>query len=157
MKHLLIIITSIIGIAANAQEQGLIRATVGLNYGTEIEELGINIGGEYLVTDVISAGLSYTSFFAPDPLSFSSFNIDGRYYFLTDGPYVYGLLGIGIVRTTVDFGPLGTISDSTTGLNIGGGALFPFTDNLGVLTQLKFNTAGDGQLVIQGGLAYTFD
>ncbi|MEO1256073.1 MAG: hypothetical protein AAFY41_14480 [Bacteroidota bacterium] len=161
MKKLFIasVIFLVMGNVVSAQEQGLIRATAGIAYGTEIEELGINIGGEYLITDIISGGLSYTSFFTPDPVSFSSINIDGRYYFLTDGPYVFGLLGLGIVRTKIEvpgfFGG-GTVSDSETGLNIGGGALFPFTDNLGALTQLKFNTVGDGQFVIQGGITYTF-
>lgn len=140
-----------------AQEQGIIRATAGLAYGTEISEVGINIGGEYLITDNISGGLSYTSFFVPDPLSFSSFNIDGRYYFLTDGPYVYGLLGIGIVSSKVDLGPFGTASGSDTGLNLGGGAYFPISEQISINGQLKYNTVGSGQLVFQGGIAYSFN
>ena len=162
MKKLLLTATLVVafGFAATAQEQGIIRASASLAYGTEVEEIGINIGGEYLITDVISGGVSYTSFFTPDPVSFSSFNIDGRYYFLTDGPYVYGLFGFGIVRSEVDIdlGPFGggSVSDSETGLNLGGGAIFPFSDNLGAQAQLKYNTAASGQLVLQGGVVYTF-
>ncbi|GAB4229853.1 MAG: hypothetical protein Tsb0034_01600 [Ekhidna sp.] len=157
MKKLLLTtaLVAIFGVA-NAQEQGLIRVSAGLAYGTEIEEMGINFGGEYLITDAISGGVSYTSFFVDDPASFSSFNIDGRYYFLSDGPYVYGMAGVGIVKSKVDLGPFGSVSDSETGINLGAGALFPFSDNLGALTQIKYNTAGNGQLVLQGGLAYTF-
>ena len=158
MKKLLLTATLVVafGFAATAQEQGIIRASASIAYGTEVEEAGINIGAEYLFTDVIGGAVSYTSFFTPDPLSFSSFNIDGRYYFLTDGPYVYGLLGIGIVRTEVDLPFLGSVSDSETGLNLGGGAIFPFSDNFGAQAQLKYNTAASGQLVLQGGVTYTF-
>ncbi len=163
MKKLLFTTTLIVfvGFAAIAQEQGTIRATGALGYGTEIEEVGINVGGEYLITDNISAGASFTYFFAPENVTFNSFNIDGRYYFLTDGPYVYGLAGIGIVSTKVEipgfFGvPATEVSDSETGLNIGAGAIFPFSDLLGGVVQAKYNTAGDGQLVIQGGVTFDF-
>ena len=162
MKKLLLsfALVAFFGLAATAQEQGLIRATGGLAYGTEVEELGINIGGEYLITDVISGGANFTYFFTPENITWTEFNIDGKYYFLTDGPYVYGLAGIGIVsyKVDVDFGPFGSssVSDSATGLNIGAGAIFPLSDNFGIQTQLKYNTAYDGQLVIQGGVAFDF-
>ena len=149
-------LVAICSFTAQAQEQGDIRATVSLAYGTEAEEVGLNIGGEYLITDKISGGASYTTFFVPDGLSFTSINIDGRYYFASAGAQVYGLAGIGIVEIGVDLGPFGSATINETGVNLGLGAHIPLSGKLGALGQVKYNTAFDGQLVLQGGVAFTF-
>ena len=165
------------GFSAIAQTQGEIRAGLGLALGTEaaIDDdgsskigLGINIGGEYLVTDVIGVAPSYTTFFESSvgtgtseiSVKLSSFNIDGRYYFLTDDLQVYGLFGISIASskttTPVIFGFGGEFSDSETGINIGGGVNLPFGDNLLGNAQAKYNTPLE-QLVLQFGVSYIFN
>lgn len=139
---------------AQAQEKGNLRFGAGFLYGTEIEELGLNLGAEYLITEKISIAPSYSIFFTPDPVSYNVFNLDGRYYFLTGGPQVYGLLGYANATSKVDFFG-GEIKVSDSGLNIGAGAIFPLNDKFGINAQLKYSTPGDGQLVLQGGVVYT--
>lgn len=179
---------TVFSFAATAQEQGQFAASASFAYGTasginddgdQTGSPGFNIGLEYFVTDKISIAPSYTMFFKSEvdfagagsaSLSVNSINIDGRYYFLTDGLNVYGLFGVGIVgatgesEITVPF--LGTTtvenSESTTGLNIGAGILLPVNEMIGIGAQAKYNTAevggdgGDAQLVINLGLNLRF-
>lgn len=158
MKKLLMIATlvAICSFTAQAQEQGDIRATASVVYGLDIEEAGLNIDAEYLFTDKISGGASYTTYFVPDGLSFSEINIDGRYYFASAGAQVYALAGIQIARAEVDLGVFGSVSSSDSGLNVGVGALFPVADKIGIRGQAKYTIGGFEQLVIQGGVAFMF-
>lgn len=153
---------------AMAQEQGDVRAGLGLVIGTksgvdsdgEKAGVGISPSVEYIFTDAISGSASYDWYFKSSvggtDISISSFNIDGRYYFVTGSTQVYGLVGVGFLKSKVEAGGV-KISDSDTGLNIGGGAIFGLSDTMGVNTQLKWQTAGkDGQLAATVGLVYTF-
>ncbi|MEQ9465855.1 MAG: outer membrane beta-barrel protein [Ekhidna sp.] len=166
MKKILLTATlvALFGFAATAQEQGEIRVGAGLVYGTkatvdltdgdEKGALGINIGGEYLITDVISAAPSYTFFFKEEEggasVKTSSFNLDARYYF-SDGKF-YALAGLGFGSAKFSGGGF-SISDNETGINLGGGAMIPAGDALYINGQLKYNTAFE-QFVIQAGLSY---
>ncbi|WP_456459341.1 outer membrane beta-barrel protein [Reichenbachiella sp.] len=150
--------------SAIAQEQGDFRAGLGIVLGTKagVDDdgsskmgFGLSPSIEYLITDVISGAASYDWYFKSDvggtDVSISSFNIEGRYYFMTDDTQVYGVAGLGIVKAKI-----GDFSDSETGLNIGAGANFPLSDVLGANAELKYQTAGDGQLAIKAGVFYTF-
>lgn len=165
-----------------AQDQGQIRVGGSLALGTKagISDtgdsklgVGINIGGDYFIIDNLSAGISYTFFFKssvsyPDGLggtyelsqSRGAFNIDGKYYFLTDPVRVYGLLGISIGSAKVTTDVLGspfTVSDSETGVNIGAGVDYPLSDKLALNGQLKYSSPYDGQLVINLGVFYSIN
>lgn len=148
-----------------AQEQGEIRVGAGLVYGTKASfdfddggtkgGLGINIGGEYFFTDIISGAPSYTFFFKEEEggasVRSSSFNLDGRYYF-SDGMF-YGLFGLGFTAVKSDLGILGSRTNSETGLNLGGGVMLPVADAILFNGQLKYNTSFE-HLAIQAGISY---
>ncbi|WP_436517422.1 outer membrane beta-barrel protein [Ekhidna sp. To15] len=157
------------GFSANAQEQGDIRVGAGLAIGTKAGAeangntvdsklgIGINLGAEYLVTDAISIAPSYTFFFKNSvggaDYSSSSLNIDARYYFGESG--VYGLAGFASGTAKVEGGGF-SLSTSEGGLNIGAGIMYPLSDNLFANGQVKYTTPGDGQLVINAGVAFAF-
>lgn len=173
-----------------AQEQGEIRLGASIALGTKagLDEggakigPGINVGGEYFITDEISGSLNYTYFFKSsyDATYFgstvestsrrSSFNIDGKYYFMSDNVQVYGLAGLAFMNvkststseqmnwntgqtetTTLEY------KDGETGVNIGGGVVVPLTDVMGFNGQLKYQTPGDGQLVVNAGIVYSLN
>lgn len=156
----------LVGVTANAQEQGDIRVGAGLALGTKaaIDEsgsklgLGINVGGEYLITDQISIAPSYTYFFESSVTVDSGFgtfeakqqlsalNIDARYYFSDNG--LYGLAGFS--NLSADGG------GSEAGLNIGAGIMYPMSDSMFLNGQVKYQTPGEGQLVINAGVAFAF-
>ncbi len=156
----------LVGVSANAQEQGDIRVGAGLAIGTKagVDDtgdsklgLGINLGGEYLITDAISIAPSYTFFFKSSvggtDFSTSSLNIDARYYFGESG--VYGLAGFASASTKAVAAGF-SVSTSEGGLNIGAGIMYPLSDNLFANGQVKYTTPGDGQLVINAGVAFAF-
>lgn len=167
MKKLLLTATliAIFGFAATAQEQGDIRVGAGLALGTkagvdadgEKMGLGINLNGEYLITDVISIAPSYTMFFKNSvggaDFSLSALNIDVRYYFGESG--LYGLAGFSSLKAKAEGGGF-TVTDTEGGLNIGAGVMLPLSDNLFANGQIKYTTPGDGQLVINAGVAFAF-
>lgn len=165
----------------SAQGEGQLNVNGGLAIGTEagISDdgdaslgFGLNLGGEYFVTDIISVAPSYTYFFKDEideagfsaSIRLSALNFDGRYYFLTEEVNVYGLLGgsilFGKFEREVDlFGFRQSIedTDSEFGINIGGGLVYPLEDNFSLGGQVKYQTAGDGQLVFNASLIYAID
>ena len=181
MKRITLLFALVVGFAltVHAQEQGLIRAGAGLVLGTKSgisdtggskSGIGINIGGEYFATDIISVAASYTTFFkseigvvgAQSSVKYNSLNIDGRYYFDMDGIQLYGLAGLSFAsfksESTIDFFGLPnttTFTDSKTGLNIGGGIVLPLADKIGFNGQLKYNTPLE-QIALGAGVFYTF-
>ncbi|UXX79273.1 porin family protein [Reichenbachiella carrageenanivorans] len=153
---------------AMAQEQGEIRAGLGLVLGTKAGVsdtgeskigFGLSPSVEYLITDVISGNASYDFYFKSSvggvDYKLSYLNIEGKYYFMTDDLQVYGLAGIGVGFAKAEANGV-SASTSETGLNIGGGVCLPLTDVLGFNGELKYQTAGDGQLAIKAGVFYTF-
>ncbi len=159
-----------------AQEQGQIRVGASLAMGTKAAindagdnklGMGINIGGDYFVIDKLSIAPSYTFFFKSTygatgdlgtelSLKSSSFNIDGKYYFLTDAVKVYGLFGISFATAKVTANFLGTpidIKDNKTGINIGGGVDYFLSDKLYLNGQIKYNTPLE-QLAINLGVGF---
>lgn len=159
--------------AASAQQTGQIRVGAGLVLGTQaaIDEggekagIGINIGGEYFVTDIISIAPSYTTFFKSDidgigfnsSLKVSSFNIDGRYYFMAGDLQLYGLAGLSFASGKSTNDVLGVpfkLKTNETGLNLGVGIVLPLADKLNLTGQVKYNTPLE-QLVVGAGILFT--
>lgn len=141
------------------------RASAGLALGTKANfdtdtgddklGFGLNLGLEYLVNDQFSIAPSYTIFFPNDPFELNALNIDARYYFAMDETEFYGLLGYSNLTAKVDIGGV-SLSASDAGLNAGVGANVGLSDKLKLNTQLKYTTAGDGQLVLNGGIVIGF-
>ena len=165
----------------SAQEEGQLNLNAGLAIGTEagIDDngngslgFGFNLGGEYFVTDIISVAPSYTYFFKDEideggfnaSFRLSALNFDGRYYFLTEEVNVYGLLGASLLFGKFEsevnfFGVRSSVedTDSEFGINIGGGLVYPLDDSFSLGGQVKYQTAGDGQLVFNASLIYALD
>ena len=139
------------------------------NNGSDALGLGLNIGAEYFILDDISASASYTRFFRSsfNPIagnevsrSLNSINLDGRYYFIKSPTELYGIAGISIASTSVEtrltfFGvpQTTTSSDSEVGINLGVGANWSITDDLGANVQVIYNTPLE-QPIFQIGVFY---
>lgn len=168
MKKLLLTtaLVAIFAFGANAQEQGDIRAQLGLGLGTKaaIDDngfdtkmgIGLNIGGEYLISDAISIAPSYTMFFKSTiqgvDFKNSEINVDARYYFGDGG--LYGLAGLSHATAKAE-GNGGSIKSTKTGLNIGAGIMMPLGDTMFLNGQVKYNTPFE-QLEAQVGIAFAF-
>jgi opacity protein-like surface antigen len=164
--------------ATMAQEKGKIRLGAGVVYGTEaaIDDdgdgkggIGFNIGGEYFITDKISAAPSFT-YFMKSEIDFlggklsgqaSSLNLDGRYYFGDGDIAFYGLGGIaiGFAKAEIkgsEFADDNSQTENKAGINIGAGLVYPLNDKMGLNGQIKYNTPFE-QLAIQAGITFSLN
>ncbi|AWW30450.1 hypothetical protein DN752_10125 [Echinicola strongylocentroti] len=137
---------------AQAQSEGDIRLQIGGDYAFDLESFGLNFGGEYLITDQISAAPNFTIYF-PEGGNASTLNIDARYYFTRDILQWYGLLGFTNNWYSAEFMGVKATS-STAGANIGAGGVLKFTDNLAFNPELKYQAMNGGQAVFRFGLVY---
>jgi outer membrane immunogenic protein len=124
--------------SASAQKIG-----VFLGYGTEVEELGIGVNGEFNINSKVSIAPSFIYWFPEDPISWWEFNANVNYYFTTAGSAdFYGLAGINLFGYNVD----GADGESEVGLNLGAGANFNIGKNWEPFTELKFVIGDADQL-----------
>lgn len=159
MKKLFGISSLILGILfvlnTNAMAQNEFSAGGGLAYGTEVEAIGIQGGATYSFTEEFRGAADIIIFF-PDNYDWWELNLNGHYKFLAEeGISVYALAGINYATLSVDFGQLGSASDSEVGLNIGGGAEFG-VDFAKLYTELKFVLGNADQLALSAGLRFPF-
>lgn len=156
---------------APVQEQSKFRVGAGLVFGTkagiaddgsESGGMGINVGGEYFFTERIAAAPSFTYFLKSSnenmSVRVSSLNLDGRYYFGNEGNIsFYGLAGVSVAfaKVSYDYGDYGkgSVSDNETGLNVGGGLVYPLTEKYSLNAQVKYNTPLK-QIALQAGVTF---
>ncbi|MBD8488447.1 hypothetical protein IFO69_06780 [Echinicola sp. CAU 1574] len=137
---------------AQAQSVGDVRLQFGGDFGFDTEAFGLNFGGEYLITDQISAAPNFTIYF-PERGNASTLNIDARYYFTRDLLQWYGLVGFTNNWWSVDFMGV-TAKESRAGANIGAGGVLKFADNLAFNPELKYQAQSGGQAVFRLALVY---
>ncbi|GEM_PF-1325871 len=138
-------------------QQGDITVGGGLTLTTGVGdggggEIGVNGNGFYAITDEIRAGLGISLFFGD--FSPTQINIDGHYLFINeDDLAVYGLAGLGIWRwTTPDIGfGIGSMSFSTSGLNLGGGVEYDLGNFL-LFGEAKLSTITGTPINFAGGI-----
>lgn len=184
-KLLLTLACAMTSLFASAQAK---TAAVGLNlnYGTEIESLGLGVKGSYCFTDHIRGEASFNYFFPKDHFTMWEINANAHYLFnIGDKFKVYPLVGLTYVhghwsnKYSVggggDFGdddwgwgaPMrkanGEVNVSESyntgkfGVNLGGGAQYDLTDNLMLNFEVKYSLVSDlDQCVISLGAAYKF-
>jgi len=148
----------------------------GIAYGTKIENIGINLTGQYFVKDNIAIEAAFTYYLPKDlgtglgsdyKMKYSEFNANANYYFNLEGSSIkpYGLAGLNISFLTVPTFNLGSVfgggsgveseTHSKIGLNIGGGADFDFSKNFIPFAQLKYVISDADQLQILAGVRFT--
>ncbi|MEP1033698.1 hypothetical protein [Ekhidna sp.] len=157
LKILLIFIAfSCMSFISVAQSQGDVRAGAGLGFGAGPfggdGTIGFGANIEYLFKSEMSGSLEYYSY-TKDSFTTNVLGIDYRYYFVTGSTQVYGTAGLS---------SLGGDVDSTLGISLGAGAIFPMTSNIGISSALNYNMAKpDGAndpfgFTLKAGVLYTF-
>ncbi|WP_215224206.1 hypothetical protein [Echinicola shivajiensis] len=138
---------------AQAQSAGDVRLQLGTDYDFDVEAFGLNFGGEYLITDQISAAPNFSIYF-PEWGNASNLNIDARYYFTKDILQWYGLLGFTNNWISFSDDTFGDIKSSTAGANIGAGGILKFADSFAFNPELKYQAQKNGQFVFRLALVY---
>jgi outer membrane immunogenic protein len=137
------------------------RVGAALVYGTEIEEVGLQLNGYYGLDQVpgLRVGAEFTYFFVGDPVTFWTIDLNAQYRFIEPGPFgAYGIAGLDIAHGSVDIdlGPLGDESTSSTdiGLNLGIGAEYAVTENVELFAEVKYVISDYDQAVLAIGGRY---
>lgn len=142
MKKLGVVLAFMVCMMA-AVDSSAQKIGVMLGYGTEVEELGIGVNGEFNINDKVSISPSFVYWFPKDPLSWWEFNANANYYFTTAGSAdFYGLAGINLFGFNVEGGD----GESEVGLNLGAGVNFNIGKNWEPFTELKFVIGDADQL-----------
>lgn len=144
-------------------QQGQLRIGPGLMYGSEIESIGIQLRGDYAITDHILFAPDFIYFF-PDTdfgIDFNWFeiNLNANYLFEVSNPDVipYALAGFNIAIISFDLNNViipGVRDDTNTelGFNLGGGANF-LVGSLTIIGEIRY-AIGNDQLVIGGAVVF---
>ncbi len=127
MKKKIFLTLAFVALFASASF-GQLKFGGGLSYGTEAENIGINIRGDYSINDKIAIVPGFTYFLPKDDVTFWEFNADCHYSF---NEMFYGLGGLNYTHFKYEM-PSGSlfgvafegedITDSAIGLNVGAGA-----------------------------------
>ncbi len=136
-------------------EAGRITLGGGLGYGLDVSKPSIGVRAQYFFTEKIAAQVGFSSYLmGEEGFSYREIDLNVNYYFPLDGsiqPYV--LAGVGFATATVTFLDE-KVSASNTGLNIGGGADYLFSEKLCGFGELRYVVSEAGQVVIQLGVRY---
>lgn len=175
-KMYAMLVVSLVVFSSFGQTKGDLRGGIsvalgtnsGINQNTGFAELGLglNLGLEYFLSELVSVAPNYTVFgktsFGSSKLGFNYLNFDLRYY-INEGDFrFYALGGIHTMfsrRQMFGF----TESFNQQGLNVGLGLNIPLGDAFYGNAQLKrqepFQTEfrRDGQWAISFGIVYAFN
>jgi outer membrane protein X len=151
MKKLGVVLAFMVCMMA-AVDSSAQKIGVMLGYGTEVEELGLGVNGEFNINDKVSISPSFIYWFPKDPINWWEFNANVNYYFTKAGSAdFYGLAGINLFSYKVDGAEDG---ESEVGLNLGAGVNFNIDKNWEPFTELKFVVGDADQLGLFFGVKF---
>jgi len=147
--------------------QAQFSAEAGLTFQTKVKKAGVQVKGVYDVTEKIAGAAGINFIFSESApgvkTSLTEINLDGHYMLLQEEKFsFYPLAGLNFTRSKVKFdtqvlGDLG-VSNTTTGLNVGGGILLPISDAIRIVVEAKGVLAGDNgsRVGLYAGANYAF-
>ena len=128
----------------------------GLAYGSDIEEGGIMLKGNFAISGKVSLSPYFTYFFVDGSRRFSTINGDFHWNFKVGNNLIlYPLLGaqVSFYRRNKDDDD----SDTDLGINLGGGGMTALTESMLLFFELKGTLADEpaDQSVISVGLLFS--
>lgn len=114
------------------------------------EKIDVEAGFDYFFPSKVDM-----PFFGEWKMNLMALNVNGRYNFTEGKAVVYGLVGLNYSIMKVDVG-FGSASDSKMGLNIGAGADYKLTDNIGLYGQVGYTAGSTDQVFAHVGVIYFF-
>lgn len=128
----------------------------GLDFGSEVEELGIEANLNYPIMENIEFAPDFTIYLTDEESGIDNYwelNINGHYFLSSNENYnVYGLAGLNI--TTVGYTIIDD-SDTEAGINVGIGSEY-YLNAFSLYGELKYVLSSFDQLVIGAGVRIPF-
>jgi len=156
MKKATIRIFLIIGMIGFISTQDIFaqkRVGGGFSWGSEVDDVGININAEIFLKDNIAISPNFIYYFVGSNLTWWELNGDVHYYFQGGDTGVYGIGGLNITHFAFDIPFLGiSVSDSEFGLNLGAGYSFGLEGPIIPFGEVKYIISNLDQLVLSAGI-----
>lgn len=139
-----------------------VSAGGGLAYGTDLNDLGIQVHGGYQINEEWRGFTSFIYYLdGIENISFWELNFNGHYFFVNDEKaQAFALAGLNIINVgiSIDLGFLGQVNESSTevGLNIGVGGQYALAEKLKAIATLKYAISSADQLVLSAGVLFDF-
>ena len=160
-KLLLLVCAAVMSLSASAQA-GDKALGAQLVFGSETNNIGLGVKGQYYFTDQIRGEASVDYFFKNKGVSMWDINANVHYLFdVANKVKVYPLAGLGYTnwsyKLEYDNVTLAKGTDGRLAVNLGGGAEYELTKDLSVNAELKYQIISHyNQLVLGVGVAYKF-
>jgi len=156
--------------SANTMAQdSKIMAGAGLNFSTNISNMGLSAKGVYLINDKWEAAAAFNYYFKSDYTNWTGIDLDAHHnFYAKDKLSVYALGGLNFtfwkVKYAYDYGFWGlgsSLEDNTTtgtevGVNIGAGGRFAINNKIHLLGEARYTVGGFGFFTIGAGVLYHF-
>ena len=162
MKKLLFLVcAAVMSLSASAQA-GDKALGAQLVFGSETNNIGLGVKGQYYFTDQLRGEASVDYFFKNKGVSMWDINANVHYLFdVANKVKVYPLAGLGYTNWSYKYeyagAPVVEGSDGRLAVNLGGGAEYELTKNLNVNAEAKYQIISNyNQLVLGVGVAYKF-
>ena len=160
-KLLLLVCAAVMSLSASAQA-GDKALGAQLVFGSETNNIGLGVKGQYYFTDQLRGEASVDYFFKNKGVSMWDINANVHYLFdVANKVKVYPLAGLGYTnwsyKLEYDNVTLAKGTDGRLAVNLGGGAAYELTKDLSVNAELKYQIISHyNQLVLGVGVAYKF-
>ncbi len=167
----LALLLTFLSIELNAQIRNKLNIGVGLDFGTEVDEGGLDVRVGYFLTKQLNLVIDINYFFVDDEVFikdryWNEYNLNVHYYF--DYNFneklvsFYGLAGFNLSTLGFKYSKHPTFGDSESkesnlGLNLGGGVDFNLTKNFKPFIEAKYLLIDEiDQVEIAFGIKYVF-
>jgi len=164
MKKVLISALAVCLFSLSAHAQNEIRLGGFLGYGSEVQQGGLGIMGEFIMSEKMAIAPNLLFYFPENgnTSKYSAWEINGNfhYYFLKeDVVSLYGLAGLNIITEKIkwdDHPVMGDRTDTDTGIgiNLGAGCNFDIDEKIIPFTELRFTAGEVSQVVLSLGVKF---
>ena len=160
-KLLLLVCAAVMSLSASAQA-GDKALGAQLVFGSETNNIGLGVKGQYYFPDQLRGEASVDYFFKNKGVSMWDINANVHYLVdVADKFKVYPLAGLGYTNWSYKYEfpglPVVEGSDGRLAVNLGGGAEYELTKDLSVNAELKYQIISNyNQLVLGVGVACKF-
>ncbi|MEJ2005442.1 MAG: outer membrane beta-barrel protein [Cyclobacteriaceae bacterium] len=153
-----VLLTLIIGCCFALTSEAQTRLGAGLAWGSDVDDLGLGINGEFFVKDNISINPGLILYFEDngryDDRDWWEINVNGNFYFATEGSVdFYGVGGINLTTRSIKSGGERD-GDTELGVNLGIGANFNTNGSILPYTQFKYIAGNYDQAVLFFGIKF---